>query len=236
LAADSSTFHHALLLLRTGDLDGARQWLQIAANGGHVRAMTLLGLYHAESGNETLATQWLTRAAEAGDESAMNFLGAVYDGQGNVAAAVQWWGRAAQLGNAQAMYNLGELLITAGYTQDGEGWVRAAAEAGHARAMSRLGDIIARATIPEQRSSYGDRSSYDRAPYGTAAQETPYNSYESAAYDPEPTSRPFETTYAPNAWGTTADSGLAATTNMGYAASTRLPGGTYMEQQYGRRY
>jgi TPR repeat protein len=228
LAADSSTFHHALLLLRTGDLDGARQWLQIAANGGHVRAMTLLGLYHAEAGNETLATQWLTRAAEAGDESAMNFLGAVYDGQGNVAAAVQWWGRSAQLGNQQAMYNLGELLISAGYTQDGEGWVRAAAEAGHARAMSRLGEIIARATIPEQRPSVGygggQRSPYDRGPY---------ESYESAAYDPEPTygNRPWETTTYSSV--PTAGSGLAASSAMptgGYAG-----GGTYMEQQYGRR-
>jgi TPR repeat protein len=218
LAADSSTFQHALLLLRTGDLDGARQWLQIAANGGHVRAMTLLGLYHAESGNETLATQWLTRAAESGDESAMNFLGAVYDGQGNIAAAVQWWGRAAQLGNEQAMYNLGELLISAGYTADGEGWVRAAAEAGHTRAMSRLGEIIARATIPEQRpeSSYGG---YSASPY----REAPYDTYESAAYDPEPNSRPWE-------------NGLAATSGLGYAASTGLSGGTYMEQQYGRRY
>jgi TPR repeat protein len=219
LAADSSTFQHALLLLRTGDLDGARQWLQIAANGGHVRAMTLLGLYHAEAGNETLATQWLTRAAEAGDESAMNFLGAVYDGQGNIAAAVQWWGRAAQLGNAPAMYNLGELLISAGYTQDGEGWVRAAAEAGHARAMSRLGEIIARATIPEQRPSSGYPGRYD-------SPERPYEGYESSAYD---TSLP---------WGT-ASNGLAAS-GLGYAASTQLPansygGGTYMEQQYGRR-
>lgn len=197
--------------------------------------MTLLGLYHAEAGNETLATQWLTRAAEAGDESAMNFLGAVYDGQGNVAAAVQWWGRAAQLGNAPAMYNLGELLISAGYTQDGEGWVRAAAEAGHSRAMSRLGEIIARATIPQQRPSAPGRSPYERGPY------EPYqdSSYESAAYEPEPSVRSWETTYSPMPWGNDpADSGLAASM-PGFAASTQLPaggygGGTYMEQQYGR--
>src|SRR5437762_5701702 len=103
LAADSSTYQHALLLLRTGDMDGARQWLQIAANGGHVRAMTLLGLYYAEFGDNPSALRWLTSAADAGDENAMNFLGAMYDGRGDLTAAVQWWGRAAQLGNSQAM-------------------------------------------------------------------------------------------------------------------------------------
>src|SRR5215470_4551207 len=108
LAADSSTFQHALLLLRTGDMDGARQWLQIAANGGHVRAMTLLGLYYAEFGDEPNAVRWLSAAAENGEQSAMNFLGALYDGQGDLAAAVHWWGQAAQLGDPVAMYSLGE--------------------------------------------------------------------------------------------------------------------------------
>jgi hypothetical protein len=138
LPADSSTFQHALLLLRTGDMEGARQWLQIAASSGHVRAMTLLGLYCVEFGDEPNAVRWLTAAAEAGEQGAMNFLGALYDGQGDLAAAVHWWGQAAQLGNPAAMYSLGELLINAGYVQDGEGWVRAAAEAGHGRAQSHL--------------------------------------------------------------------------------------------------
>jgi TPR repeat protein len=150
LAADSSTFQHALLLLRTGDMDGARQWLQIAANGGHVRAMTLLGLYYADFGDQPSAIRWLTAAAETGEQSAMNFLGALYDGQGDLAAAVQWWGRSAQLGSPVAMYSLGELLISAGYVRDGEGWVRAAAEAGHGRAQSRLDELESRSTGSEQ--------------------------------------------------------------------------------------
>jgi TPR repeat protein len=158
-------------------MDGARQWLQIAANGGHVRAMTLLGLYYAEFGDRPSAIRWLTSAADAGDESAMNFLGAMYDGRGDLAAAVHWWGMAAQLGNLPAMYNLGELLIAAGYTQDGEGWVRAAAEAGHARAMTRLGELVARSTIPEQRPEPERAEPEPWYGGGTAA---------SLGYDPEP--------------------------------------------------
>jgi TPR repeat protein len=150
LAAESSTFQHALLLLRTGDMDGARQWLQIAANGGHIRAMTLLGLYYAELGDQQSAVRWLTAAAESGEQSAMNFLGVLYDGQGDLAAAVHWWGQSAQLGDPVAMYSLGELLIRAGYVRDGEGWVRAAAEAGHGRALSHLDELASRPTRSEQ--------------------------------------------------------------------------------------
>jgi hypothetical protein len=169
LAADSSTFQHALLLLRTGDTDGARQWLQIAAGSGHVRAMTLLGLYYAEFGDQPGAVRWLTAAAETGEQSAMNFLGMLYDGRGDLAAAVHWWGQAAQLGNPTAMYGLGELLIRAGYSRDGEGWLRAAAEAGHGRALSLLDELASPrstgaeqhpepAAGPHRESAYGSRT------------------------------------------------------------------------------
>ncbi|HSV68418.1 MAG TPA: tetratricopeptide repeat protein [Mycobacteriales bacterium] len=151
MPADSQAYQHALLMLRSGDAEGASQWLQIAANSGDVRAMTMLGLYYAESNDHPAATTWLTRAAEAGDQSAMNFLGALYDDRGDLSSAVQWWGRAAQQGNLQAMYNLGELLLRSGYLVEGEGWIRAAAQAGHPKAAARLGQLLARQVVPEPR-------------------------------------------------------------------------------------
>jgi hypothetical protein len=151
LAADSQAFQHALLLLRSDDAPSACQWLEIAAHNGHVRAMTMLGLYHAESGDRAVAVRWLTAAAEAGDESAMNFLGALHDNRGEVSSAVQWWGRAAQAGNSQAMFNLGDLLVRSGYEADGEGWIRAAAQAGSARARARLKPASTPPAVPEPR-------------------------------------------------------------------------------------
>ncbi|MBI1758973.1 MAG: hypothetical protein HYR62_07075 [Actinobacteria bacterium] len=188
------------MLIRTGDTEGARQWLQIAANDGHIRAMTMLGLYHAESGNGRSAAGWLTRAAEAGDDSAMNFLGAVYDEQGDVVNAVQWWGQAAQRGNAQGMFNLGELLVRTGYQQDGEGWIRAAAQAGNPRAVEWVTREAARRSVPSPRPApppvrRGDRAEqggyqagyqdsrrsdgpeYSSAPYRDARSEPDHSSY-----------------------------------------------------------
>src|SRR5262249_314122 len=228
LAADSSTFQHALLLLRTGDMDGAKQWLQIAANGGHVRAMTLLGLYYADFGDQPSAIRWLTSAADAGDESAMNFLGAIYDAQGDLAAAVHWWGRAAQLGNPAAMYNLGELLISAGYTRDGEGWVRAAAEAGHERALTRLVELAGRSTGPEPRRDPAPRPDYRYSePAGRPAQQPDYG-YESGSGYRDRTWYGEQATLLPEpdspGIGLVASAGLPAdprhTTSHGYAASS----------------
>src|SRR5262249_27744647 len=229
LAADSSTFQHALLLLRTGDMDGAKQWLQIAANGGHVRAMTLLGLYYADFGCQPSAIRRLTSAADAGGERALDFLRAIYYARGDLAAAVHWWGRAAQLGNPAAMYNLGELLISAGYTRDGEGWVRAAAEAGHERALTRLVELAGRSTVPEQRADPASRPDYRYSePAGRPAQQPDYG-YESgdrpwygeqATLLPEPDSPGI---------GLVASAGLPAdprhTTSHGYAASSGFAAG-----------
>ena len=85
----------------------------VAAEMGHVAAMTALGLLY--SGGRGVqpdlaeARKWLGKAAALGDAPAISGLGSLAGAAQNYAEARKWYEKAAALGNAEAMNNLGEL-------------------------------------------------------------------------------------------------------------------------------
>jgi TPR repeat protein len=91
------------------------RWYTRAANAGHVKAQSLLGLL-SESGqgmpqDYAEAAKWYRKAADAGDARAQTRLG-FFSARGHgvkkdSAEAVRWWHRAAKQGNTEAQMLLG---------------------------------------------------------------------------------------------------------------------------------
>ncbi|NKC12947.1 MAG: hypothetical protein GKR94_12325 [Gammaproteobacteria bacterium] len=93
----------------------AAKWYRAAAEQGHIRAQTSLGLMYAQGHgvppDDRQAAHWLRRAAEAGEPLAQYNLGLMYyEGRGvprEYSSALHWYRRSAMGGNAKAMNNLG---------------------------------------------------------------------------------------------------------------------------------
>jgi len=133
-----------------GDLDGAFEWCQRAADGGLAWAQYNLGLMYqkgegvARSAAE--AAHWYGLAASQGFGEAQQRLADLYYlGQGvprSYTQAAHWYRRAAEQGNARAQFQLGHLYdvglgIEHDYTQY-RYWTRMAAEQGHEDALREV--------------------------------------------------------------------------------------------------
>ncbi|POG65184.1 kinase-like domain-containing protein, partial [Rhizophagus irregularis DAOM 181602=DAOM 197198] len=96
------------------NLEKVFYWYQIAAEKGHINAMTGLAkcYYNGEGTEKHLekAFYWYQKAAENGNEVAMNNLAICYEnGKGterNLEKAFCWYQKAAENGNTEAIFNL----------------------------------------------------------------------------------------------------------------------------------
>ena len=133
-----------------GDLDGAFEWCQRAADGELAWAQYNLGLmYQKGEGvgrSAAEAAHWYGLAASRGFAEAQQRLGDLYYlGQGvprNYTLAALWYRRAAEQGSARAQFQLGHLYdvglgIEHDYTQY-RYWTRKAAEQGHEDALREV--------------------------------------------------------------------------------------------------
>ena len=119
----------------------ARDWVDKAADAGHLHAMVVEAdlLEHSDRQRaERLAGQ----AAERGDTAAMLYLGSLLTGDGNRAAARDWYVRLADLGDAAGMTFLGEELLDKD-PQAARNWLRQAADLGNLRARNELAMLAA---------------------------------------------------------------------------------------------
>ena len=133
-----------------GDLDGAFEWCQRAADGELAWAQYNLGLMYQKgegvARSEAEAAHWYGLAAAQGFAEAQHRLGDLYYlGQGiprSYAQAALWYRRAAEQGSARAQFQLGHLYdvglgIEHDYTQY-RYWTRMAAEQGHEDAIREV--------------------------------------------------------------------------------------------------
>lgn len=130
------------------DYTEAARLYRAAAEKGHVRAHTNLGLMHAQgqgvARSDLEAARWLKPAAEAGDDLAQYSLGLMhYEGRGvrqDHGAALTWYRAAARQGNVKAMNNLG-IMYALGHgvpssATEAYAWFAVAAQTGDADAVS----------------------------------------------------------------------------------------------------
>lgn len=132
----------------------AARWYRLAAEQGHAKAQSRLGLLlligTGEEQNDFESAYWYRRAAMQGDLAGESSLGVLLEnGRGvtqNYVEAVHWYRRAAERGEVGAQSNLGKML------EDGRGvaqnyteavyWYRRAAEQDDAKAQARLGLML----------------------------------------------------------------------------------------------
>jgi len=142
------------------DRDTARGYFQRAADAGHVRAMTKLGmvLRHPDAPDLVSAFKWTLKAAAGGEPSAMLFAGfALQAGEGveaNPSEAERWFLHALQHGEIRALVYLGRVRHR--YLRDpiaAKDWFQKAVDAGYEECMVDLAML------------HGERSSpaYDSA-------------------------------------------------------------------------
>lgn len=129
----------------------AAKWFRRAAEQGHTRAQSSIGVYYnmGQGGPQdyAMAAMWYRKAAEKGDPNAQNNLGVLYyRGDGvlqNYVEAVKWYRLAAEQWVQGAWYNLGTSYDYGhGVRQDyveATRWYRKAAVTGHADAQTSLG-------------------------------------------------------------------------------------------------
>lgn len=138
-----------------GDRETARGYFQRAAEAGHVRAMTKLGmvLRHPDAPDLVSSFKWTLKAADGGDPSAMLFAGfALQDGQGveaNPIHAESWFLRALQHGEVRALVYLGRVRHR--YLTDpvvAKGWFHKAVDAGYDECMVDLAMLHGERTSP----------------------------------------------------------------------------------------
>ena len=133
-----------------GDLAGAFEWCQRAADGVLAWAQYNLGLMYQKgegvARSDAEAAHWYRLAAAQGFADAQQRLADLYYlGQGiarNYTQAALWYGRAAEQGSARAQFQLGQLYnlglgVEHDYTQY-RYWTRMAAEQGHEDAVREV--------------------------------------------------------------------------------------------------
>jgi len=133
-----------------GDLDGAFEWCQRAADGELAWAQYNIGLMYQKgegvARSEAEAAHWYGLAASQGFADAQQRLADLYYlGQGiprSYTQAALWYRRAAEQGSARAQFQLGHLYdvglgLEHDYTQY-RYWTRMAAEQGHEDALREV--------------------------------------------------------------------------------------------------
>ena len=143
------------------DFSQAMEWLQRAAEAGHLQAQTDLGGIYLEGGkgdvkpNGKLAYEWFSRAAAQGSKEALYYMGLILDAGLDVPAdkqkALLLWHEAAEAGVAEAQLRLGLALGRAEQPEavhQGLRWlsraVQAKAPKTAASAACALGNIYAK--------------------------------------------------------------------------------------------
>lgn len=146
----------------TSEFAQALEWLQRAAEAGHLQAQTDLGGIYLEGGKGGLqpdgqkASHWFSMAAAQGSKEAMYYLGLIHytgkDVPQDKQKALNYWQQAAEGGVAEAQFRLGVELAqaqTAEAVQQGVRWLTqavgqaAAAPGVAAQAACSLGYIYA---------------------------------------------------------------------------------------------
>jgi hypothetical protein len=119
----------------------AREWVQRAADAGHLRAMVVEAVL-TERQDRQRAERLAGQAADRGDTAAMLYLGELLAGDGNRAAARDWYTKLADLGDHTGMALLGELLLDED-PQAARSWLQRAADLGNLRARNELALLAA---------------------------------------------------------------------------------------------
>ena len=136
------------------DDKNALYWFKLAANQGHVRAQTNLGLMYDKGygvdQNYFEAEKWYLLAASQGSKNAQFNLGQMYrrgeGGKPNYVKAIYWYKLAAEQGDADAQSNLGVMYlnisdITIRSYREAVKWFKLASEQGHAKAQFNLASM-----------------------------------------------------------------------------------------------
>lgn len=145
---DDSTRAHqlcedALVLDRSGDVDGAVVLWTQASKLGSTRAMRNIGLVHRKRGDLESALLWLRQAAAGGNAEAWNPIGVILSQErGDQTGAEEAWRAGAEAGQADCAFNLGFSLNARGDGLGAVGWFRKAAELGSASGMNALAVLL----------------------------------------------------------------------------------------------
>ena len=140
---------------KRGDFATAMSKWRPLAEKGFTTVQHLMGVAHAECGNDVKAAEWFRRAAEQGHPSAQNELGGMYEeGRGGLPRsdemAVKWYRKAASQGLAEAQSNLGAMYAWgAGVAKDNVeayAWLSIAAAQGDSHAAQAKGTVAQRMT------------------------------------------------------------------------------------------
>ena len=132
------------------DVEQAEKWLRMAADAGHGRSMTRLGmlLYRDERSDEDKreSLDWYRRAAELGDSSGMISMGLAYREGRCVPVdekrAVEWFIKAHEAGARNAADLAGRLLSHRAENHlEAVKWLRIAAESGNDLSYASLAEI-----------------------------------------------------------------------------------------------
>ena len=140
---------------KQGDFATAISRWRPLAEKGFATVQHLMGVAHAECGNDVKAAEWFRRAAEQGHASAQNNLGSMYEkGRGGLPRsdeiAAKWYRMAASQGLAEAQSNLGAMYAWgAGVKKDNTeayAWLSIAAAQGDPQAAQAKGTVAQRMT------------------------------------------------------------------------------------------
>jgi peptidoglycan hydrolase-like protein with peptidoglycan-binding domain/tetratricopeptide (TPR) repeat protein len=154
----AAAYRRGVLLLRKGDLDGARDALRRADEQGHPEAAYALAVLLAQTGDGAGAKDALRRADERGHCVAPFDLGALLLEEGDRAGAEDSFRRADRRGDARAACNLGVLLEQRGDPDGAKDAYRRADARGHGVGACNLGALL------EQEGFLADaREAYRRA-------------------------------------------------------------------------
>jgi len=136
------------------DDKNALYWFKLAANQGHVRAQTNLGLMYDKGygvdQSYFKAEKWYLLAAGQGSRNAQFNLGQMYRrGEGveqDYVKAIYWYKLAAEQGDADAQSNLGVMYlnisdITIHSYKEAVKWFKLASEQGHSKAQYNLASM-----------------------------------------------------------------------------------------------
>ncbi|MET8141660.1 tetratricopeptide repeat protein [Sphaerisporangium sp. NPDC005288] len=132
-------------LLKLHDQDHSGQWfLERAAEGGHLGAMTECAVRLMRQGRHEEAEPLLRRAAEGGHHDAQYNLGYLFRLLGRLDEAEHWYRRAADAGHLYALNNLGVLLFALKRWNEAEPFLRRSAATGDHDAETNLGILLLR--------------------------------------------------------------------------------------------
>jgi TPR repeat protein len=150
-------YQAGLKALGQGNQQDGAQWLEKAADAGHVQAMLKLGDIHSAAGDADgdAAIAWYEKAANAGNIEATRKLGIAYaTGLGrnepDPAKALPPLETAAKADDAEAQLHLGQVLIQLSRYDEAITWLTKAGEAGQSRAWYLLGEMYYQQEIVKQ--------------------------------------------------------------------------------------